>query len=239
MNAVLLLGPWNFRGSLVVLKIWGADCVFDDLDFDLVDFWLHASNLPQCNLTVDCAAFIGNFVGKFVSADLGALLRKRQSHSLRIRVQLSLSHPLVTGFFLERAGKPRVWIPFRYERLADFCYRCGVLTHVETRCTTQVSSPFGPLDPGVAFGPWLRFGFSPISFTPPSRPVPQQSLTFDKENIPPNFSHSDSCIYPPALRSIFSHLSFRSPVSGGPSSLLSIHLHRPHLLLHLNLCRTD
>lgn len=166
LEYVLQLGSWNFCGSLIVFQRWAPDCVFDELVFDSVDIWVHALNLPQCNLNVANAVYIGDFIGSFLSVDLGTKNCHFPLSYLRIKVQISVSKRLLTDFFLERVDKPRMWIQFQYERLTDLCYHCGSLYHVEATCPCQVAKVYGSLDPGDAFGPWLRVGFNSLPANP-------------------------------------------------------------------------
>lgn len=89
------------------------------------------------------------------------------------------------GFFLEREDKQRVWIPFRYERLADFCYSCGSLLHTETNCADFEGQMIGPRDPNKVYGPWVHLGSgSYISKSLLNGESPRVAEEF-KENILP------------------------------------------------------
>ncbi|KAM1074599.1 hypothetical protein ACFX11_019776 [Malus domestica] len=46
---------------------------------------------------------------------------------LRARVMVNTFKPLTTGCWLPRENNKDTWVEFRYERLQDFCYRCGIL----------------------------------------------------------------------------------------------------------------
>ncbi|KAK8623083.1 hypothetical protein V6N13_117976 [Hibiscus sabdariffa] len=73
----------------------------------------------------------------------------------RIRVLIDVSKPLPSGFWASRAGKSNIWVSFKYEHLADFCYKCGCIGHVEAHCVkdTVMSIP----DPSLPkYGPWMR-----------------------------------------------------------------------------------
>ena len=48
---------------------------------------------------------------------------------LRVRVEVDISCPLVLGFLLEREQLPDLWIPFKFEKLGNFCFGCGMLGH--------------------------------------------------------------------------------------------------------------
>lgn len=93
----------------------------------------------------------------------------------------------MTGFFLERPDKPRVWIPFQYERLTYFCYRCGLLSHVEASCPCHGTRVYGPLDPAEAFGPWIRVGFN--SSPAPTSVFRDSPQSFGLAPIPPPIIH--------------------------------------------------
>ena len=44
---------------------------------------------------------------------------------LRVRIIVNTQNPLITGCWLPREDDKDTWVEFRYERLQDFCYRCG------------------------------------------------------------------------------------------------------------------
>ncbi|KAK3040477.1 hypothetical protein RJ639_028762 [Escallonia herrerae] len=57
---------------------------------------------------------------------------------LRLRVEIDIENPLPKGFSMEREGREDAWIQFRYERLLDFCFRCGCLGHVRKWCNKDI-----------------------------------------------------------------------------------------------------
>ena len=44
---------------------------------------------------------------------------------LRMKVGLRMDRPLLEGFWVLMKEKSRIWAAIRYEKLSDFCYRCG------------------------------------------------------------------------------------------------------------------
>lgn len=101
LEKVLKLGSWNFRGSLIVFSHWDPECVFQELEFDSIDTWVQALNLPLCNFNADSATFIGNSIGSFFTVDLGSKNSKSLTHTLRIKVRIYVS---------------RYWVLFRASR---------------------------------------------------------------------------------------------------------------------------
>lgn len=77
---------------------------------------------------------------------------------LRFKVEISIKSPLPAGFFQKRFGGGETWIQFKYERLADFCFKCGMLEHVTGKCSFTVPATITSGN-GIAtnlFGMWLK-----------------------------------------------------------------------------------
>ncbi|KAM1859820.1 hypothetical protein ACFX13_012070 [Malus domestica] len=70
---------------------------------------------------------------------------------LRVRLLIDSTKPLVSGCWLRREDNRDTWVEFCYERLQDFCYRCGRLRHVNTDCTFEATKAGA-----TGFGEWLK-----------------------------------------------------------------------------------
>lgn len=53
---------------------------------------------------------------------------------LRIKVWVDITKPLMCGTLLNHEGK-LIWIPLKYKRLSNFCFKYGVIKHVVSGCT--------------------------------------------------------------------------------------------------------
>lgn len=42
---------------------------------------------------------------------------------------IDLLHPLVPGFGFEQEDGDKLWIQFKYEKIADLCFNCGHMGH--------------------------------------------------------------------------------------------------------------
>ncbi|KAI8538929.1 hypothetical protein RHMOL_Rhmol09G0141500 [Rhododendron molle] len=58
---------------------------------------------------------------------------------MRVRVWLDVSKPLRKGFLLRRPKEEDLWVNFRYERLSEFCYACGIISHTVNECKEKRS----------------------------------------------------------------------------------------------------
>lgn len=67
----------------------------------------------------------------------------------RVQILIDVEKPLLRWTTVSIGGVTYM-IFFRYEKLADFCYLCGRLNHLEKNCTLAQQ------DGLRYFGPWLR-----------------------------------------------------------------------------------
>ncbi|KAK9270144.1 hypothetical protein L1049_025720 [Liquidambar formosana] len=172
-NRTLCSGPWSIMGHHLVLKSWDPSLVIEEIDFSLSPFWIQIHGLPPRHKTFSNAAKIGELVGSSPNVDFRSKEALIKSTFIRVQVDLNVHNPLKTGFTLKRQSLPDVWIQFKYERLSDFCYRCGRLCHSEKACSWDVPLDSGssglPRQGALAFGPWMRADyvkFSPENFAP-------------------------------------------------------------------------
>ncbi len=70
-----------------------------------------------------------------------------------------MNNPLCPGIFLPRHERTDIWISLKYERLLEFCFRCGIIGHTDVHCETNkvvLTNEFG--GKFTAFGEWLHSG---------------------------------------------------------------------------------
>ncbi|XP_030970768.1 uncharacterized protein LOC115991172 [Quercus lobata] len=153
---ILELGPWNIEGFPLILKQWHQNMSVDDLDFSSIPLWVQIHGLHIEYMSKENAEEIGALVGEVLEVDFTGSGGVCMSKFLRVKVVLKVEDPLLSGFFLDRNTQPNLWIRFKYERIVEFCFKCGRLGHLKARCLwadAEVKSnskdPFG-------FGPWLK-----------------------------------------------------------------------------------
>jgi hypothetical protein len=134
IQSILDQGPWNVRGSLLLLKPWSPDLALDEVNLNLCPFWVQVHGLPCQNMAAVNAVIIAQRLGKILAVDHHDAKGLICQPFLRFRVELDTSQPLLSGFHLPRTGRDPLWISFRYERLGDYCTLCGLIGHKRTQC---------------------------------------------------------------------------------------------------------
>lgn len=74
---------------------------------------------------------------------------------LRVRVKIDVTRKLIRGKKVKIEGGEQRWIRFKYERLPNFCYRCGLLTHDLMDCAEASDKGNNTEQTTLQYGPWL------------------------------------------------------------------------------------
>jgi hypothetical protein len=121
VDRIMQQGPWNIRGSLLLLQPWTADLALDEINLHMCVFWVQVHGLPSQNMTSTNAIKIGKGLGTLLEVDNGHVVGLICRQFLRIKVEINILQPLVPGFLLPRLNRDPLWVSFKYERLADYC----------------------------------------------------------------------------------------------------------------------
>lgn len=146
--------PWSLNGAHLILKEWALDKSLKEISFQYSTFTLQVHGLPPVYMHERSVKKIGELVGK-VHLEW---INKRSVVAyrfLRLRVDILVEEPIPVGFFQERDER---WIQFKYKRLADFCYNCGMLNHVTGSCEKGIPATITTCNDIFAklYGPWMR-----------------------------------------------------------------------------------
>ncbi len=114
--------------------------------------------------------------GKQIGQALGRLIPIVDSEDevswgdfVRIRVALNISKPLCRGKKIDLEGGKEVLVSFKYERLANFCYWCGLVTHSDKDCSIWLRSKETLNPDNQQYGAWMRAQARAHSDRKPSR----------------------------------------------------------------------
>ncbi len=75
---------------------------------------------------------------------------------VRVHVSVNISRPFCRGRKVGLGGEKEVLISFRYEKLANFCYWCGLVTHSDKDCPVWLRSKGSLHTDQQQFGAWMR-----------------------------------------------------------------------------------
>lgn len=135
---VISRGPWSVMGSLLILRKWDQKKSFSELDFNFSPFWVQIHGLPLGLLNSKAGMTIARSLGEIIAVEEPGD-KGRLANFLRVRVWVDITKPLKKGFFLRRPLEGDSWVRYKYERLSDFCYGCGVVGHAVNECKDKRS----------------------------------------------------------------------------------------------------
>lgn len=130
---------------------------FEVVLFDIKNFTMQVHGLPPRFLHEDTAARIENTVETIQKEPLGrkCIIVNRY---LIFQVEISVLDSIPAGFFQERDFGGERWTLFKYKKLSDFCYKCGMLSHVTGRWTIGKPEIITTMN-GITlkvYGSWIR-----------------------------------------------------------------------------------
>ena len=71
-------------------------------------------------------------------------------------MKIDVTKKLVKGKKVKIEGGEQRWISFRYERIPNFCYRCGLRSHDLRDCAEASDKENHTEQTTLQYGPWLR-----------------------------------------------------------------------------------
>ena len=155
LERVLEFEPWSYDKSIVVLQRAVDAESAPSLNFDSVTFWVQLHNVPDKCLTQATGEVVGNNIGTLVQAadpeDDG-----EGGELLRIRVKMDITKALPRCCKLWSEGEHVGWALLKFERLPNFCYWCGRLTHSERDCEVWLKGKGSLKKDEQQYGEWLR-----------------------------------------------------------------------------------
>ena len=75
----------------------------EDMDFSSIHLWVQIHDLPNEYMSKENAKEISALVGEVLEVDFTSSGGVRKSKFLRLKVELKVKDPLMSGFFLDRS----------------------------------------------------------------------------------------------------------------------------------------
>ena len=134
---VIMGEPWSYDKFLVSLQRLNKSVPVKELRFNMTRFWVQLHDCPIGDMNPRSACEIGKVIGE-VQSGMKEWGTHDGSSFMRIRVLVDTSKPLCRGRKLCMEDGKAGWVRFRYERLPNLCYWCGLLTHCDKDCDLWV-----------------------------------------------------------------------------------------------------
>ncbi|KAK7861031.1 uncharacterized protein CFP56_029151 [Quercus suber] len=154
LEKVLIGEPWSFDRHLVVLQRYDGILLMDKVDFSKSSFWVQIHNLPLSCLTPEVALEISESLGT-VNKSVG-ISDMVGGNFMRIQVLIDITKPLSRGRIITLDSNDDRFISFKYERLPNICYWCGMVSHDDKDCSIWLSSKGSLKIEDQQFGNWIR-----------------------------------------------------------------------------------
>ena len=155
LERVITNGPWSYDKFLVVLQRIEDDTPLASLSLNMAAFWVQIHGLPLRCMKREIGQQIGGTLGEVVPTspeDEGT----STGNFVCIRIMINISEPLCRGRLVGLGGGRDTWISFKYEKLPNFCYWCGCLTHADKDCPIWLRSKGSLKIETQQYGFWLR-----------------------------------------------------------------------------------
>lgn len=119
-----------------VVKKWPLELALEEVEMETVPFQVQTRGVPLCLVTMDNVKRLTKDAEVFLEMEDPA---KAQGF-FRVRVLVNTADPLVNECWHKKELNHKTWVEFGYERLQDFCYRCGRIGHVNNECTFEANT---------------------------------------------------------------------------------------------------
>ncbi|XP_075654591.1 uncharacterized protein LOC142624738 [Castanea sativa] len=152
---VIEMCPWSYEKQLVLIQDFEGELTPKEIEIRWAPFWIQIYNLPLKSRTKETRKAIGSSLGLVLDVDVlesGVQWGK----CLRVRVRINVKKRFVRGKKITIEGGESRWVSFKYERLPNFCYRCGLLNHALKDCNEGLEHSKEERINVLRYRAWLR-----------------------------------------------------------------------------------
>uniref|UniRef100_A0A803Q9W4 Reverse transcriptase domain-containing protein n=1 Tax=Cannabis sativa TaxID=3483 RepID=A0A803Q9W4_CANSA len=155
---VLSKEPWHFHNQHMILC---TPTVLSNAplgSYTITPFLGSSVPMPFLSKSEYLAKVIGNLLGTYIDVHEDSLNEGLGwGPFLRIRIGIDVSQPILRGQTVTFPWmSDELWLDYRYERLPDFFYECGIIGHVFDKCPSFLEKLDEGKEPDLPYGPWLE-----------------------------------------------------------------------------------
>lgn len=121
---------WFFERHVLLLEEIGPAAQPRNMVLETTPFWLRLYDLPISAWRERIVQRLASRVGEVKQVHYSEVGEIGGRYA-RVQVELLVRKPLVRGVPSKSGDLKQVLISFKYERLQQFCYKCGCLGHVD------------------------------------------------------------------------------------------------------------
>lgn len=144
---------WSFDNVMLVLAAIPRGMKPVNVPLWHLNIWLQIHDLPLGFMNEKVGKQLGDFFGEFSQYD------EKNSASIwreymRVKIRIDVRKPLKRKKRITRKNGQDFVVHCKYERLGDFCFRCGLVTHTERFCRRTIDRK--EEEGNREWGGWLR-----------------------------------------------------------------------------------
>ncbi|XP_074348138.1 uncharacterized protein LOC141686923 [Apium graveolens] len=146
-------GPWSFDSAMLALEKVEAGQNPAHIVPCHLDIWIQLYNLPMGYMFETVGRQLGNFFGEFLEYDA----KNNTSiwrDCMRVRIKIDVRKPIRSRKKITKKDGSEFWVECKYERLGEFCFTCGLVSHTDRFCRSTITKEGEGL--GKVWGSWLR-----------------------------------------------------------------------------------
>ena len=146
--------PWCFDKHLMVLTQYDKDTSLNPLDLKKVTFQVQVFDI--------LVRFRNRKVVEQICEAIGSIIHPPDALDsdggsfIRVKVLVDISLPLCKGRLITLEDRREQWVSFKYKRLPNLCYWCGLLTYRDRDCNKWIDSEGSLQEEDQQFGLWLK-----------------------------------------------------------------------------------
>ncbi|EOA32199.1 hypothetical protein CARUB_v10015455mg [Capsella rubella] len=130
LTMILNRGPWAFNDWMLSVHRWYPNISEDDMK--IIPFWMQIKGIPLLYLSSDTAKYVGSKLAHVSTVDFDE--NAHRVEFVRVCVDWNMDIPLRFQKIFKFAENDNTVIKFRFERLRNFCSKCGSLKHEKKDC---------------------------------------------------------------------------------------------------------